>query len=89
MTAEYWADKIYEAAGMVVNDDQAFGIGNMVEACIAEVQAERDRLRSGFLMAMQYDNKCDQTGQPCDAPKLCACFLEAEAWCNVSKLGKV
>lgn len=46
MTAEYWADKIYEAAGMVVNDDQAFGIGNMVEVCIAEVQAERDRLRA-------------------------------------------
>ncbi len=48
MNAEYWANKIYEAAGMVVNDDQAFGIGNMVEACIAEVKAERDRFREAL-----------------------------------------
>jgi hypothetical protein len=45
----------------------------------------RDRLRSGFLMAMQYDNKCRQTGQPCDASKLCACFLETEGWCDAPK----
>jgi hypothetical protein len=44
-----------------------------------------ERLRSGFLMAMQYDNKCRQTGQPCDAPKLCACFLETEGWCDAPK----
>lgn len=30
MTAEEWADKIYEAAGMVVNDDQAFAIGKLI-----------------------------------------------------------
>ncbi len=30
MTAEELADKIYEAAGMVVNDEQAFGIGKLL-----------------------------------------------------------
>jgi hypothetical protein len=30
MTAEELADMIYEAAGMIVNDDQAFGIGKLI-----------------------------------------------------------
>lgn len=30
MTAEQLADMIYEAAGMIVNDDQAFGIGKLI-----------------------------------------------------------
>jgi hypothetical protein len=85
VTAEYWANKIYEAAGMVVNDDQAFGIGNMVEVCVAEVQAERDRLRAGLFRVLQYENKCDQTGQPCDASMRCCCSLEADSWCEENR----
>jgi hypothetical protein len=32
MTAEELADKIYEAAGMIVNDEQALGIGKLIVA---------------------------------------------------------
>jgi hypothetical protein len=61
------------------------GIAEGKDVVIRQLEAERNRLRSGFLMAMQYDNKCRQTGQPCDAPKLCACFLETEGWCDAPK----
>jgi hypothetical protein len=47
-----------------------------------KLRAERDRLRAGLLRALQYENKCDQTGQPCDASDRCACSLEAETWCD-------
>lgn len=41
---------------------------------------EIERLQAGLMKAMQYENKCDQTGKPCgDA---CVCRLEAEAWCE-------
>ena len=46
------------------------------------LRAERDRLQAGLLRALQYENKCDQTGKPCTASDRCACNLEAESWCN-------
>jgi hypothetical protein len=46
------------------------------------LRAERDRLRAGLMRVIQYENKCDQTGQPCDASRGCACSLEAETWCD-------
>jgi hypothetical protein len=49
---------------------------------VRNLEAERDRLRAGLLRVMQYENKCDQTGQPCRSPDRCACSLEAEAWCE-------
>jgi hypothetical protein len=54
-------------------------------ATLEQAADEIERLREGFLMAMQYDNKCPQTGQPCDASKLCACFLEVKGWCDLSR----
>ena len=47
-----------------------------------KLRAERDRLRAGLLRVLQYENKCDQTGHPCDASRGCACSLEAETWCD-------
>jgi hypothetical protein len=44
--------------------------------------SEAIRLRAGLLRALQYENKCDQTGKSCDASKECACGLEAETWCD-------
>ena len=41
---------------------------------------EIERLREGLMKAMQYENKCDQTGKPCS--DACGCRLEAEAWCD-------
>jgi hypothetical protein len=38
------------------------------------------RLQAGLMKAMQYDNKCDQTGKPCS--DACGCRLEAQAWCD-------
>ena len=49
---------------------------------VRNLEAERDRLRAGLLRVMQYENKCDQTGQPCRSPDRCACSLEAAAWCE-------
>ena len=45
----------------------------------------RERLlqvNAGLLRVLQYENKCDQTGKPCDASRGCACSLEAETWCE-------
>jgi hypothetical protein len=45
----------------------------------------RERLlqvNAGLLRVLQYENKCDQTGKPCDALRRCACSLEAETWCE-------
>jgi hypothetical protein len=74
-----------EDSGVCAGDHVAETIAAEAARQIGNLEAERDRLRSGFLMAMQYDNKCRQTGQPCDAPKLCACFLETEGWCDAPK----
>jgi hypothetical protein len=52
---------------------------------VKDAEAEFDRLRSGLLMAMQYENKCDQTGQPCGETERCSCFLQANVWCNSTK----
>ena len=41
-----------------------------------------ERLQAGLMRAMQYENKCDQTGKPCREPSKCGCYLEAEAWCD-------
>jgi hypothetical protein len=49
---------------------------------IERLLAERDRLQAGLLRALQYENKCDQTGKPCRSPDRCACSLEAETWCD-------
>jgi hypothetical protein len=43
---------------------------------------EIERLQAGLLRVMQYEQKCDQTGQPCRSPDRCACSLEAETWCE-------
>jgi hypothetical protein len=47
-----------------------------------KARAERDRIRMGLLRAMQYNQKCDITGRPCDARKGCDCELEAVVWCD-------
>jgi hypothetical protein len=52
---------------------------------IRALRAERDRLKAGLLAAMQYENKCDQTGQPCGETERCSCFLQANVWCNSTK----
>jgi hypothetical protein len=51
---------------------------------IERLRAERDRLRAGLMRVLQYENKCDQTGKPCDVARgcPCACSLEAETWCE-------
>ena len=41
-----------------------------------------ERLQAGLMRAMQYENKCDQTGKPCREPSKCGCYLEAESWCE-------
>jgi hypothetical protein len=51
-------------------------------ATLEDAADEIERLRAGLLRVMQYENKCDQTGQPCRSPDRCACSLEAEAWCE-------
>lgn len=51
-------------------------------AAMEQMLAERDRFQAGLLRMLQYENKCDQTGKPCDASSGCACSLEAESWCN-------
>jgi len=51
-------------------------------ATLALYRAERDRLQAGLLRVMQYEQKCDQTGQSCDGPRGCACSREAETWCD-------
>jgi hypothetical protein len=43
---------------------------------------EATRLRAGLMRVIQYEQKCDQTGQPCRSPDRCACSLEAETWCE-------
>ncbi len=40
------------------------------------------RLQAGLMKAMQYENKCDQTGKPCREPSKCGCHLEAGVWCD-------
>lgn len=47
-----------------------------------DAAAEIARLQAGLMKAMQYENKCDQTGKPCREPSKCGCYLEAEAWCE-------
>jgi hypothetical protein len=51
-------------------------------ATLDDAADEIERLRAGLLRVMQYENKCDQTGQPCRSPDRCACSLEAAAWCE-------
>lgn len=41
---------------------------------------ETQRLRSGLMKSVQYDNKCDQTGRSCREDEPCACQKEAETW---------
>ena len=55
-----------------------------LNATLRALLAERDRLRSGLLRAIQYENKCDETGKSCDESRACpcACSLEAETWCR-------
>ncbi len=43
---------------------------------------EITRLQAGLMKAMQYENKCDQTGKPCREPSKCGCYLEAGVWCD-------
>lgn len=43
---------------------------------------EIERLRAGLMKAMQYENKCDETGKPCREASQCGCYLEGEAWCS-------
>jgi hypothetical protein len=47
-----------------------------------KAEAERDRLRTGMLQAIQHKNKCNATGTPCVKPRArpCVCGLEAEIW---------
>ncbi len=54
----------------------------IADSDVHKLVAEIDRLRAGLLRVMQYENKCDQTGQPCRSPDRCACSLEAETWCE-------
>ena len=54
----------------------------LLEATGAEAADEIERLQAGLLRVMQYEQKCDQTGQPCRSPDRCACSLEAETWCE-------
>jgi chromosome segregation ATPase len=49
---------------------------------IDELGSEIVRLRAGLMRVLQYENKCDQTGQSCDGPRGCACSREAETWCD-------
>jgi hypothetical protein len=55
-----------------------------VTKAIEPLQAEIERLRAGLMRVLQYENKCDQTGKPCDVARgcPCACSLEAETWCG-------
>lgn len=50
------------------------------KACMGDAANEIERLRAGLMKAMQYENKCDQTGKPCS--DACGCRLEAEDWCE-------
>ena len=43
---------------------------------------EIERLRAGLMKAMQYENKCDETGKPCREASRCGCYLEGETWCS-------
>jgi len=52
---------------------------------LVEVEAERDAARAGLLRAMQYENKCEDTGRACREPERCACHLEAATWMEGSR----
>lgn len=47
-----------------------------------EAADEIERLRAGLMKAMQYENKCDETGKPCREASQCGCYLEANTWCE-------
>jgi hypothetical protein len=86
-TGEHVAESIAaEAARRIGNleaeRDEAIQRGDDWCDQAKKLRAERDRLRAGLLRALQYENKCDQTGQLCDASDRCACSLEAETWCG-------
>lgn len=49
---------------------------------VVEAQREAAWWKTGLMRSVQYDNKCDQTGSPCKELSMCACYLEAEAWCH-------
>ena len=57
-------------------------VGGMVSPVAHEAAAEIERLRAGLMKAMQYENKCDETGKPCRKASQCGCYLEAETWCE-------
>jgi hypothetical protein len=69
---------IYDADGEVTKAVEP------LQAEIERLRGERDRLRTGLMRVLQYENKCDQTGKPCDVARgcPCACSLEAETWCE-------
>ena len=67
---KYWAFKF---CGKGQQEDAA---SDAMTAAVTEIE----RLRAGLMMAMQYENKCSETGKPCS--DACGCRLEAEAWCE-------
>ena len=61
--------------------DEAVERGNDWCDQAKKARAERDRLRSGWLVSIQTENSCVTTGQPCRVR--CGCALEQEALANV------
>jgi hypothetical protein len=45
MTTDDWADTIFDVTGMILSREQAKAISGLIEAHVAQVEAERARLR--------------------------------------------
>ena len=55
----------------------------MKEAALEISQLRREMLltRTGMLLSLQYENKCDERGEPCTVDPLhCSCFQEMKLW---------
>lgn len=66
--------------GKTFSADVPEPIGCPAPGACAQV-AEIGRLRRGWLRAIQQENSCETTGQPCGA-KRCACVEERELLAN-------
>jgi hypothetical protein len=81
-TGEHVAESIAAEAADWIGEveaqrDEAVERGNDWCDQAKKARAERDRLRSGWLMSIQTENSCATTGQPCRVR--CGCALEQEA----------
>ena len=63
------------------HEGEVFGEpGTTIQTVAIEIAA--DRLVRGFLRCLQFENRCDLTGEPCREVERCGCCLELKGWCS-------